>query len=71
MAQTTFDVKGMHCGHCKMSVTNALKELDGVSNVSVDLETGKAAVEFDGAKVQFSDLKEAVEEQGYEVVEQN
>lgn len=71
MAQTTLDVEGMHCGHCKMSVTNALKELDGVSNVSVNLEKGKAAVEYDETKVQFSKMKEAVEEQGYDVVGQN
>ncbi|WP_100488770.1 copper chaperone CopZ [Sporolactobacillus pectinivorans] len=71
MAQTTLDVKGMHCGHCKMSVTNALKELDGVSNVSVNLEKGKAVVEYDETKVQFSKMKEAVEEQGYDVVGQN
>lgn len=71
MAKTTLDVKGMHCGHCKASVTNALKGLDGVSDVSVDLEKGKASVEYDEARVQFSKMKEAVEEQGYDVVGQN
>lgn len=71
MAKTTLDVEGMSCAHCKMAVTNALKELDGVSNVSVDVEKGKAAVEYDEAKVQFSKMKDAVEEQGYDVVGQS
>ncbi|WP_010632716.1 copper chaperone CopZ [Sporolactobacillus vineae] len=71
MAKTTLNVHGMSCGHCKMAVTNALKELDGVSNVSVDLENGKAAVEYDESKVQFDNMKDAVEEQGYDVVGQH
>lgn len=71
MAKTTLDVKGMSCGHCKMAVTNALKELDGVSAVSVDLENGKAAVEYDESKVQYDKMKDAVEEQGYDVVGQH
>jgi copper chaperone len=36
----TFQVEGMSCNHCKMAVTNALKELDGVEKVEVSLEKG-------------------------------
>lgn len=71
MAQITLDVKGMHCGHCKASVRNALRELNGVSDVDVDLDAGKVDVHFDEVKVQFSKMKEAVEEQGYDVVGQH
>lgn len=68
MAKTTFDVKGMMGDHCKNLVTKTLTELNGVSAVDVDLKAGKAAVEYDDTKVQFSKMKEAVEEKGYDVV---
>lgn len=71
MAHTTLDVKGMHCGHCKASVRNALRDLDGVSEVDVNLDTGKVNVHYDEAKVQLSNMKDAVEEQGYDVVGQH
>ena len=41
-------VKGMSCNHCRMSVTKALEALPGVSNVNVDLLSGKAS--FDAAE---------------------
>ncbi|RKQ35489.1 copper chaperone CopZ [Oceanobacillus halophilus] len=66
--KTTLDVKGMTCGHCKMSVEGALNELVGVSGVEVDLATGKVEVSYDESKVTLEQLQEAVEDQGYDVV---
>ncbi|MDQ0163294.1 copper chaperone CopZ [Aeribacillus alveayuensis] len=63
----TINVKGMTCNHCKMAVTNALKELNGVKNVDVHLENGTVDVEYDEAKVTVEKMKEAIEEQGYDV----
>lgn len=57
----------MTCGHCKMSVEGALNELEGVSNVEVDLATGKVTVTYDESKVTLEAMQEAVEEQGYDV----
>jgi copper chaperone len=37
MTTRTYSVTGMTCGHCVHAVTSELKELDGVSDVSVDL----------------------------------
>ncbi|WP_100488771.1 copper ion binding protein [Sporolactobacillus pectinivorans] len=71
MAKTTLDVKGMMGDHCKNLVTKTLKGLDGVSAVDVDLKSGEASVVYDEAKVQFSKMKEAVEEQGYDVAGQH
>lgn len=63
----TLQVEGMSCGHCKMAVTNALTELDGVANVEVHLEKGTVDVEYNEAKVSLDKMKEAIEEQGYDV----
>ncbi|MGY0693941.1 copper chaperone CopZ [Virgibacillus sp. FSP13] len=68
MQKLTLNVKGMTCGHCKSSVEGALGELGGVTNVEVDLATGKVDVTYDDAKVTTQDMQEAVEDQGYDVV---
>lgn len=65
----TLDVQGMTCGHCKMSVEGALTGLEGVSAAEVDLNTGKVEVTYDEAKVSLESMREAVEDQGYDVVQ--
>lgn len=65
--QTTLNVKGMTCGHCKSAVEGALKELKGVSEVKVDLDAGTAEVTYDKSQVAEEAMRDAVEEQGYDV----
>lgn len=68
VTERTLEVSGMSCGHCKMAVSGALKGLDGISDVSVDLANGKVDVSYDEKKVNFEQMKDAVEDQGYDVV---
>ena len=67
MQTKTLDVKGMTCGHCKMSVEGALNKLDGVTAAEVDLGSGKVEVTYDETKISLENMKEAVEDQGYDV----
>jgi copper ion binding protein len=60
-------VDGMSCGHCVNHVKNALEEINGVTNVSVDLASKTAVVEAN-SDVKDGDIKFAVEDAGYEVV---
>jgi copper chaperone len=57
------NVTGMTCGHCKAAVENALKGVEGVSIVTVNLEAGKAQVH--GEHVNIDALVAAVIEEGY------
>ncbi len=59
------DIKGMSCEHCSGSVTQALKKIDGVESVKVDLKKGKAYVE--GEVTDIEKLKQAVRDAGYDV----
>ncbi len=63
----TLLVEGMSCGHCEKAVKSALGELDGVTNVEVNLETKKVQVE--GENLVDELLKEAIDDAGYEVLE--
>jgi len=43
--RTQITVTGMTCQHCVMSVTEEIREIDGVSAVDVELESGVAVTE--------------------------
>jgi copper chaperone len=68
MEKQILTVEGMSCGHCKNAVETAVRALAGVSSAHVDLAAKQLTVEFDAAAVSLSQIKEAVEEQGYDVV---
>jgi copper chaperone len=64
MAENTYIVTGMTCDHCVRSVTEEVSEIDGVTDVAVDLPTG--AVTVKSAKdLEVDDVRAAVEEAGY------
>ncbi|WP_085993813.1 copper chaperone CopZ [Oceanobacillus senegalensis] len=65
--EKSLNVQGMSCGHCKMAVEGALNKLDGVSSAEVNLEAGKVVIAYDHSKVNVEVMKEAIEEQGYDV----
>lgn len=60
-------IEGMSCGHCVRHVTEALKELQGVTDVNVNLEQ-KFAVVNTKNNVTDEDIKSAIDDAGYEVV---
>jgi len=67
MTSKIMQVEGMSCEHCRMAVTRAVGELTGVQTVEVSLENNTAAVDFDEKRVSLEAIKQAIEEQGYEV----
>jgi len=67
MEKVTLNVQGMSCEHCVRAVKGSVGELSGVKNVDVHLAEGKVDVEFDPNEVTLDKVKEAIEDQGYEV----
>ncbi|OPY58305.1 MAG: Copper chaperone CopZ [Pelotomaculum sp. PtaU1.Bin035] len=63
----TLNVEGMSCSHCEHSVKKSVGALAGVNSVAVDLKGEKVTVEYDAEKVNLDKIKEAIEDQGYEV----
>ena len=61
----TLFIGGMTCAACVRHVEGALKSVPGVGEVTVNLATGKAAVEYDPSQATLADLKKAVEDMGY------
>ncbi len=67
--ELTLTVGGMHCATCAITIEDALKDVPGVSDARVNLALGKATVNYDSSISSESDLKKAVEESGYKVLE--
>lgn len=55
----------MSCDHCKSSVTEALSGIDGIKEVTVDLDTGIAEY-TETEPVDKDTLKQAIEKIGFE-----
>lgn len=67
MASATYVVSGMSCEHCVQSVTEEVGEIDGVSDVDVDLASGELTV-TSANELSSQDVRDAVAEAGYELV---
>lgn len=62
----TIKIKGMSCQHCVMAVTKALDEIEGIENITVDLERGEASFNETGP-VDRETIRERISDAGYEV----
>jgi P-type Cu+ transporter len=59
-------VGGMTCATCEKTVTDALKHLDGIVNVAVNLATEKVSVTYNPRMTTLADMKKAIEDAGYQ-----
>ncbi|WP_396656184.1 heavy-metal-associated domain-containing protein [Microbacterium aurum] len=67
MATTEFQVTGMTCGHCEMSVREEVSKISGVEGVEVSAKTGSLTVSS-AAPVDTAAVLAAVDEAGYQAV---
>ena len=70
MKETNLIVNGMMCEGCENRVKNAIKNIEGVENVTADHNTGKVIVISDN-EVSEEIIKEVLEDIGYEVVKED
>ncbi|SFD03954.1 copper ion binding protein [Nocardioides terrae] len=66
MSTQSYVVTGMTCAHCVASVTEEVSDVNGVTAVAVDLETGALQVTSD-QPVPDEAVRAAVEEAGYQL----
>jgi Cu+-exporting ATPase len=67
MTKTKFQIKGMHCVGCAMTIEGALEDLAGVKSASANYAKQSAEVEYDDKKVSEKQLIEAIQKAGYSV----
>jgi len=64
MSTTEYQVTGMTCGHCEMSVREEVAEVAGVESIEVSAQTGRLVVTGAG-EVDDAQVLAAVAEAGY------
>ena len=66
MTTTEYQVTGITCGHCEMSVREEVEQIPGVEGIQVSAASGKLVVT--GTGVEDGQVLAAVEEAGYRAV---
>ena len=64
---STYNVTGMHCGHCAASVTEEVSAIDGVTAVDVNVESGLVTV-TSTQPLAVAAVQAAIDEAGYQLV---
>ena len=62
-------IGGMTCASCVKAVERAVKKIDGVENIQVNLATEKASISYKAEKVKLYEIKGAIEKAGFKVLE--
>jgi len=68
MEKIVLRVDGMSCSHCENAIKKAVGSLHGIGSITVDLNAKTVTVEYDSTKVQLDSIKNAIEDQGYDVI---
>ena len=58
-------VEGMHCEHCALKVQDALKKIDGIKSVKINLNKQQAIITYKN-DLSFDKIKEVIESVGYQ-----
>lgn len=68
METQILNVEGMSCTHCENAVKTAVAALLGVERVTVNVAEKTVTTVFDSGAVSLKDIKNAIEDQGYDVL---
>jgi Cu+-exporting ATPase len=58
-------ITGMTCANCSGTVADAVGDIDGVSDVSVNFATDEGTVEYDPDRTSLAEIFDAIEDAGY------
>lgn len=68
MKKTKFNVQGMTCSSCKAHVEKAVKTINGVINVEVNLDNKNAIIESE-KELDNNEIIRLIEKEGFNVIE--
>ncbi len=67
--KTTLTVQGMMCANCEKRVVKACMALPGMIHTEASADDHKVVCEFDEAKTSIDQIKETIEDVGYDVTD--
>jgi len=66
--RTILRIGGMTCASCAQTIENALRKKKGVREANVNLATEKATVTYNPSEMIYEEIKDVVEDVGYQVL---
>jgi mercuric transport protein len=66
-----FDVQGMTCATCGLTVKSAVKKLNGIKEVTASVEKKNAVVQFDSKQTNVEAIRKAIDNVGYKATPQD
>jgi copper chaperone CopZ len=67
MSTSEYDVTGMTCAHCEMSVRDEVSAVPGVQDIEVSAQSGKLVITY-ADPIDDEAVLAAVDEAGYQAV---
>jgi copper chaperone len=67
MESTTLLAPDISCEHCQHAIEGAVGQLDGVSQVKVDIPTKTVHIDYNPEIVTLAKIEEVLDETGYTV----
>jgi len=67
-ASITYTIANMHCEHCLASIAEAVRKLDGIEDITGELERKLVTVAYRADRADPDGIREAIIERGFEVV---
>lgn len=64
--KATLDIAGMTCASCSVTVKTAVKRLDGLVSINVDVDAGQATVTYAGDTLTAEQIAQAISDAGYQ-----
>ena len=67
MSKVILEVPDISCGHCVVTITNALEPQAGVTGVTVNIPDHEVLLDFDEGAISLEQVKELLAEEEYPV----
>lgn len=65
-----FEIQGMTCATCPITVKAAIKKLKGINDVKASLADKNAIVDFDSKTTNAAEIRKAIDAIGYKAIPQ-
>ncbi len=69
MESINLKVNGMHCSGCESRIKNSLESIKGIKKIKASHKSGTVDISYDAGNISLGEIKENIEDLGFEVVE--
>jgi Cu+-exporting ATPase len=68
LRKTQLDIRGMSCANCSQTITQAVENLNGVAEATINFATDEGSVEYDPTETSLEEIYAAIDDAGYTAI---